>query len=410
MHREIPSAAGFFTNAEPSKPPPDMKAGLTGVKPMLVSLGVLLLGFLFLLPERCAVNVAFLRKDTPEAAELRERVGLAPGFSIAVYASDLPGVRVLRFTEAGDLLASLPEAGSIVLLERDRNGDGWPDGRRELLGGLRRPHGIDVFEDTVYVAETDAVGRVRFDARSGQTVGEYRHIVRDLPAGGNHWSRSVRFGTDGLMYVTVGSSCNVCIEDHPWRAAMLRFRADGSGAEVYATGLRNTVAFDWRRPGAGGPDVLYGADIGRDLLGDDVPPDELNRLERGGFYGWPYAYGDGVPDPDFGARNVDRIAGSLAPVHGFAAHSSPTGMTFLRGRGLPADYRGAALVALHGSWNRTEKQGYEVVSLHFGDDGRIAERKFATGFEVDEDVIGRPSDVSEGPDGAIYISDDFTGS
>ncbi|MGH8578075.1 MAG: PQQ-dependent sugar dehydrogenase, partial [Gammaproteobacteria bacterium] len=377
---------------------------------MLVSLGVLLLGFLFLLPERCAVNVAFLRKDTPEAAELRERVGLAPGFSIAVYASDLPGVRVLRFTEAGDLLASLPEAGSIVLLERDRNGDGWPDGRRELLGGLRRPHGIDVFEDTVYVAETDAVGRVRFDARSGQTVGEYRHIVRDLPAGGNHWSRSVRFGTDGLMYVTVGSSCNVCIEDHPWRAAMLRFRADGSGAEVYATGLRNTVAFDWRRPGAGGPDVLYGADIGRDLLGDDVPPDELNRLERGGFYGWPYAYGDGVPDPDFGARNVDRIAGSLAPVHGFAAHSSPTGMTFLRGRGLPADYRGAALVALHGSWNRTEKQGYEVVSLHFGDDGRIAERKFATGFEVDEDVIGRPSDVSEGPDGAIYISDDFTGS
>ncbi|MGQ0591259.1 MAG: PQQ-dependent sugar dehydrogenase [Gammaproteobacteria bacterium] len=378
---------------------------------MLVSAGVLLLGLLFLLPERCAVNMAFLRQDTPAPAELRERVDLAPGFSIAVYASGLPGVRVLRFTEAGDLLASLPEAGSIVLLERDRNGDGRPDGRRELVGGLERPHGIDVFEDTVYVAETNAVGRVDFDARNGQTVGEYRRIVHGLPGGGNHWSRSVRFGPDGLMYVTVGSSCNVCIEDHPWRAAMLRFRADGTGGEVYATGLRNTVAFDWW-PGAGGPGagVLYGADIGRDLLGDDVPPDELNRIERGGFYGWPFAYGDKVPDPDFGVAQGDRVAGSLAAVHAFAAHSSPTGMTFLRGRGLPADYRGAALVALHGSWNRTEKQGYEVVSLHFADDGKIAERKFATGFEVDEDVIGRPSDVAEGPDGAIYISDDFTGS
>ena len=142
-----------------------MKAGLTGVKPMLVSLGVLLLGFLFLLPERCTVNMAFLRQDTPAPAELRERIKLPPGFSIAVYASDLPGVRVLRFTEAGDLLASLPEAGSIVLLERDRNGDGRPDGRRELLGGLERPHGIDVFEGFVYVAETGAIGRTRFDAQ-----------------------------------------------------------------------------------------------------------------------------------------------------------------------------------------------------------------------------------------------------
>ena len=137
-----------------------MKAGLTGVKPMLVSLGVLLLGFLFLLPERCTVNMAFLRQDTPAPAELRERIKLPPGFSIAVYASDLPGVRVLRFTEAGDLLASLPEAGSIVLLQRDRNGDGRPDGRREVVGGLERPHGIDIFEDYVYVAETGAIGRM----------------------------------------------------------------------------------------------------------------------------------------------------------------------------------------------------------------------------------------------------------
>ncbi len=388
-----------------------MKSGMTGVRPMLAAGGALILFFLFLLPERCTVNTAFLRKDTPAATELSERIRLAAGFSIAVYAADLPGVRVLRFTEAGDLLASLPEQGSIVLLEGDHNGDGRPDGRRELLGGLNRPHGIDVYAGHVYIAETDAVGRVGFDVERGQTTGAYRRVVEGLPGGGNHWSRSVRFGPDGLMYVTVGSSCNACVEEHPWRAAMLRFKPDGSGSEVYATGLRNTVAFDWR-PGAVGTGgaVLYGADIGRDLLGDDVPPDELNRIERGAFYGWPYAYGDRVPDPDLGAAQGERVSGSLAPVHGFAAHSSPTGMTFLRGPGWPADYRGAALVALHGSWNRTEKQGYELVSVHLGDDGKITERKLATGFERDEDVIGRPSDVAEGPDGAIYLSDDFTGS
>ncbi len=120
-----------------------MKSGLTGVRPMLAAGGALILLFLFLLPERCTVNTAFLRKDTPAATELAERIRLAPGFSIAVYASDLPGIRLLRFTEAGDLLASLPEGGSIVLLERDRNGDGRPDGRRELVGGLERPHGIN---------------------------------------------------------------------------------------------------------------------------------------------------------------------------------------------------------------------------------------------------------------------------
>ncbi len=384
-----------------------MKPHLTGVKPMLVGAGMLGLFVLLLLPERCAVNMPILRKDAPQAAELGHRIQLAPGFSIAVYADGLPGVRVLRFTDAGDLLASLPESGGIVLLQADRNGDGRPDGRRELLPELNRPHGIDVYEGHLYVAETDAVGRVEFDARKGRIAGEYRRIVHGLPGGGNHWSRSVRFGPDGLMYVTVGSSCNVCVEDHPWRAAMLRFRPDGSGGEVYATGLRNTVAFDWR-PGGGGE--LYGADIGRDLLGDDLPPDELNLITRGAFYGWPYAYGDKVPDPDLGAGQGERVSSSLAPVHGFAAHSSPTGMTFLRGSGWPADYRGAALVALHGSWNRSEKQGYELVSVHFSGDGKISERKLATGFELDEDVIGRPSDVAEGPDGAIYLSDDFTGS
>jgi cytochrome c553 len=207
------------------------------------------------------------------------------------------------------------------------------------------------------------------------------------------------------MYVSVGSSCNACEEQDERRAALLRFRPDGSQPEVHARGLRNTVGFDWQ-PGTG---ELFGTDNGRDLLGDDVPPCELNRIVAGGFYGWPYAYGDKQPDPDFGAANPDRVRESLAPAHGFGAHTAPLGIAFLRGAHWPPPYRGAALVALHGSWNRTEKQGYEVVSLHFGERGTVSERKFLSGLEVDDDVIGRPVDVAEGPDGAIYVSDDLTG-
>ena len=182
-------------------------------------------------------------------------------------------------------------------------------------------------------------------------------------------------------------------------------RPDGSGEEIFATGLRNPVGFDWR-PETG---ELYATDNGRDLLGDDFPPCELNRIERGGFYGWPYANGDRVADPDLGAGRERRIASSLSPAHAFRAHNAPLGIHFVRGARAPRDYHGAALVALHGSWNRTRKDGYKVVSLHWRPDGAIEERDFAVGFERDEDVIGRPVDVAEGPDGAFYISDDYAG-
>ena len=155
--------------------------------------------------------------------------------------------------------------------------------------------------------------------------------------------------------------------------------------------------------------MLYGVDNGRDLLGDDFPPCELNLIEQGGFYGWPFANGNKIPDPDLGEGRQAEIRESVAPVHGFAAHTAPLGMAFLRSSELPENYRQALLVALHGSWNRSERQGYEVVSLHFREDGGILERKFATGFEIDEDVIGRPVDVAEGINGEIYVSDDYTG-
>jgi glucose/arabinose dehydrogenase len=382
-----------------------MKRKIVRRELLFFAAGLVLLWLLW--PERYTVNVPIAisgwRTLTDET--LRQRLRLPEGFSIALYASDLPGARMLRFTPAGDLLVSLPNAGKIVLLERDAGADGHPDGRRELLTGLNRPHGIDCHDDWLYVAETHAVGRIRFDAKARQAAGPFERIIR-LPAGGMHWSRTLRLGPDGWVYVSIGSSCNACEEENPWRAAMVRFRPDGSGAELFATGLRNTVGFDWR-PGV---NALYGTDNGRDFLGDNLPPCELNRIEAGKFYGWPYVHGDKTPDPDFGEGHEDKVRASVAPIHHFDAHSAPLGITFIRGSGLPRDYQGAALVALHGSWNRTGKSGYAVVSLHFDEKGGISERKLVTGFEQDEDVIGRPVDIAEGPDGAIYISDDFSGS
>lgn len=362
-----------------------------------------------LLPERFAVNVPVRAAlgwgiSVPEGV-FRERMRVPAGFEIEVFASGIPGARFLRFTPAGDLLVSQPGEGQILRVTRDADGDGRADAVLPLLGGLRRPHGLDLRGDWLYVGVGDGVIRVRFDSSSGRVSGEPEAVVRGLPDGGNHWTKTIRFGPDGLLYLTMGSSCNECEETDPHRAAMMRYRPDGSNEEIYATGLRNAVGFDWR-PGTG---ALYATDNGRDLLGDDRPPCELNRIERGGFYGWPYVTGDGRLDPDLGDRAGARAAPARLPAHAFGAHVAPLGMTFYRGSGFPARYRGAAFVAQHGSWNRSRKSGYKVVALEWADDGTIRESDFVTGFERDEDVIGRPVDVTEGLDGALYVSDDFAG-
>jgi glucose/arabinose dehydrogenase len=366
-----------------------------------------------LLPERYAVNApminmmsGWLGADAPAQDLFGARIRVPPGFSVGVFAAEVPGVRFLRPLHGGALLATTPRAGKVWLLAPDRDGDGRSDSSRVLLDGLERPHGLDLFEGSLYVAEASGVGRVPIDPQTGDLTGPYERVVDGLPEGGNHWSRTVRFGPDGWMYVSVGSSCNVCVESDERRAAMLRFRPDGSDAQIFATGLRNSAGFDWH-PDTG---ALYATDNGRDLLGDDFPPCELNLVRLGGFYGWPFANGDRVPDPNLGAEQPDRVRDSIPPAHAFGAHVAPLGIVFLRNPELPPDWRGVALVALHGSWNRTSKSGYKVVSLHWSDDGKIAERDFLMGLEQDQNVIGRPVDVAEAADGTIYVSDDYASS
>jgi glucose/arabinose dehydrogenase len=372
----------------------------------LVSLGAA--GCRYLLPERFAVNGPLMNSflgwgiATPPAAAIGARLQVPAGFSVQLYASGLQHARFLRFTTAGDLLVSQPRLGTVSLLVRES--DGRLRETRPLVRGLNLPHGIDWHDGWLYIAETDALGRIRFDPTQRTTSGPFERIVTGIPSS-HHWTRTVRVGPDRKLYLSVGSSCNVCEEDDRRRAAIVRYELDGSGEHVVATGLRNSVGFDWQ-PQTG---ALYATDNGRDLLGDDFPPCELNQIVDGGFYGFPVANGTRVPDPDFGAGQAARIAASTPPAFSFAAHNAPLGITFLRGAQVPAAWRGAALVALHGSWNRSRKDGYKVVSLHWAADGTITARDFLTGFLQAENVSGRPVDIAEGPDGAIYVSDDYAG-
>lgn len=336
---------------------------------------------------------------------LADRIILPAGFSMGLWAAGVPDARVVRFTRAGDLLVANPGLNQVLLLKKDLDGDGKSDGKHLVIDGLNSPNGLDFYLDWLYIAEEDAIGRVKFDHDSGQITSDYERIVTGLPDGGNHWKKTLRFGPDGLLYVAFGSSCNVCLEKDARRAAMLRYNPDGSGEELFATGLRNSAGFDWS-PIDGN---LYATDNGRDLLGDDFPPCELNLVEQGQFYGWPYANGDRIPDPDFGDNQDQRIAASTPPVHDFRAHNAPLGIAFIHNKLFPEEYHGAAVVALHGSWNRTSKDGYKVVSLHWDEQGQITERDFVTGFLKGDNVIGRPAELTEGPDGAIYIADDFAG-
>lgn len=339
-----------------------------------------------------------------DAGTVQRRYTVPSGFDLQLYAADLPRARFLHVTAEGDLLVSRPHEGDILLLRADRDGDNAPDSREPLLQGLQRPLGLDVANGWLYVAESHRIGRAPFDSESGRITGAYEILVDGLTDNGNHWSKTLRVGPDGFLYLAHGSTCNICEEEDERRATLMRFSPDGGNAAIIATGLRNSVGFDWA-PWNG---ELYATDNGRDLLGDDFPPCELNRIVEGGFYGWPYFNGDNRPDPDMGTDPRAHERQPLAPVHPFRPHNAPLGIAFLDPRGLPDEFQRSALVALHGSWNRSEPDGYKVVSLHWTDKG-IVERDFLAGFNQDGDISGRPVDVAQGPDGSIYISDDYAG-
>ncbi|MFT7220817.1 MAG: glucose/arabinose dehydrogenase [Candidatus Azotimanducaceae bacterium] len=339
-------------------------------------------------------------KETPEESALQSRLKLPEGFSLGLYAGNIPNARFIEFSNAGDLIVAQPRYSKITLIKRDADQDGHADGEVTLIENLTRPHSIAFQDDYLYIAESNAVGRVEFDHDAGEITGDYERIITGLGDEGNHWSKTIRFGPDKMLYLSSGSTCNVCIEEDMQRATIFRYAADGTGGELVAGGLRNSVGFDWNNQGE-----LLATDNGRDLLGDDFPPCELNKIEQGKFYGWPQVNGSGDLDPDFGDEAV--AAKSTSPVHEFRAHNAPLGIRFVNSDAFPEEYKGAGLVALHGSWNRSTYDGYKVVSLNDNGQGGFDERDFVSGFELDGDIIGRPVDIAQGPDDCVYVSDDF---
>jgi glucose/arabinose dehydrogenase len=318
-------------------------------------------------------------------------------YTLKPYVTNLQAPRFMHVTTNGDLLVTEPSKGNLILIPYQK-----PLQKKVLLSGLNKPHSMDIYDNYLYIAEENAIGRIRYDAKEARTFGNYERIINPIPADGGHWTRTIKFGPDGFGYVSIGSSCNVCIETNPLRASISRFKPGDNQLTIYAKGLRNSVGFDWS-PLDG---ELYATENSRDFLGDHFPPEELNLIKQNQTYGWPYANGNRVPDPKFGAGHQQMIKESQIPVYSFSAHQAPLGITFIKNHNSPLYKK--ALVAFHGSWNSSIKVGYKVVSLSFNN-GSITQDDFITGFLKDGTVIGRPVHIVEGKEGELYLSDDFNG-
>lgn len=337
-----------------------------------------------------------------EAGSASRSLRAIPGMQIAIFAAGLQEPRMLAFSPGGDLYVSLPRAGRVLVLP-DRNHDGVADTHGVFADRLNRPHGLAFDGRDLVVAENDRL--VRLPDRNGDLRADRVEVLStDLPNGGGHWTRSVAIGANGDYFVAAGSSCNACLEQDPRRAAILRIPKTGGKAEVYARGLRNSVGLAFHPA----THELWASDNGRDRLGDNLPPEEINRIVQGGDYGWPYCYGRRIPDPDFG--NPDRCRSTLAPEVEMQAHSAPLGIAFGKGLALPQIFRDMLFVAFHGSWNRTVPTGYKLIGIPFKE-GRPAgaPQDIVSGWLRGRRAWGRPVCPAVGPDGALYLSDDRAG-
>lgn len=331
-----------------------------------------------------------------------EFIQLPEGFTITVFAQELAKPRMLALGPDGAVYVAERGAGQITRLG-DADGDGRAETRQIVADGLDAPTSL-VFhpEGWLYVGETTRI--LRLSQPDSQGVYQERQvIIDDLPSGG-HVTRTVTVSPDGAkLYVSIGSSCNVCLESDPRRAAIWQYNLDGSAGTLFAKGLRNAVGLAFA-PGSG---ELWTTNNGRDLLGDDLPPDTIQAVFQGQDFGWPRCHAGVIPDPEFGAAGSCKEVSP--PAVKLQAHSAPLGLAFYSAGQFPSRYQGGLFVALHGSWNRSVPTGYKVIWIPFRDGVPGQAEDFATGWLQGESAWGRPVDVLQTASGSLLISDDAGG-
>jgi glucose/arabinose dehydrogenase len=340
--------------------------------------------------------------ERPDGARLQ----LPAGFNIEEYATGFDVPRFMTLGPSNELLLSDSAREGKVYVLLDKNGDKKSDERKVLVEGLDRPYGLAFWKDYLYIAETTSLKRYRYDAKA-MTVGPGEEVVPMAEFGRGHWTRTVLFDQKGeKMYLAVGSHSNVDAGGPETRAAINRYNPDGSGHEIFASGVRNPIGLRWYP----GTNTLWTAVQERDGLGEDLPPDYFTTIRQGGFYGWPYAYFGPNEEPRRKGERPDLVAKTIVPDVLLQAHSAVLDCWFYTGTQFPQKYRGGAFLANHGSWNRAVRIGYDVVFIPFRD-GKPAgpPETFLSGWMLgsdQSDVWGRPVGLLELPDGSLLISDD----
>jgi glucose/arabinose dehydrogenase len=334
-----------------------------------------------------------------DSAKILAALKAPAGFKVTVYAEGVAGARSMARGAQGTLFVGTMRAGKVYAI-RD-----LADGRREVLTiaqGLNLPNGVAFRDGALYVAETQRVQR--FDGIEGRLDAPPKPVVvrSDLPTDRHHGWRYIAFGPDDKLYIPIGAPCNVC--DQKGYASITRMNPDGTGREVVATGVRNSVGMTWQP----GTNELWFTDNGRDYLGDDAPPDELNRAPTTGLdFGFPYCHAGEIKDPEFG--KLGDCAKSTPPARKLGAHVAALGVKFYTGRQFPEEYRNQIFIAEHGSWNRSQRSGYEISLVRVQDDKATSYEPFITGWNQPDAVLGRPVDLLVLPDGSMLISDDQAG-
>lgn len=356
-------------------------------------------------------TVATVHSAYPDIEDFRDslvkRLNIPEGYRLIVAARGLGKPRMMAVTDKG-LYVTRRDVGDVLFLS-DKDGDGRFDDLKTVIAHYEDVHGITVHNDWLYLCSSKKLSRGKLHPDG--TVGQLDTLINDLPDGGQHDNRTIAFGPDGKLYITVGSNCNDCAETNAENATVLQANEDGSKRKIFARGLRNTIGFDWN------PDTheLWGMDHGTDWRGDDKPPEELNRIVENGDYGWPQVYGkqsvDSTREDPVGTTKEAYAKTTVPAVMLFPAHSAPIDFKFLSMPGTPSQYRNSAIVTWHGGWNRKDPQGYSVQLIRFVHGEPTAVSDFLTGFlsAGGGTTFARPAGIALAANGSIFISDDAGG-